>query len=234
MIDVQDTLGDLVTANPARARTLEELDLDYCCDGARTLTDACQTAGRDASVVVAALEAVDAQIAGPPPAWTGLAFDDLLDHIVDTHHRFLRTEAPRLLALGRKVRSVHGDRHPELDEVVDALEQLWAELDPHLQEEEQHVFPALHAAAAGELAVAIDLGSLRAEHENAGELLDRLRRDTSGFETPADGCASYQAFYSGLATLDADTRLHVHKENNVVFPAVTRQATSNVGAEHTP
>ena len=27
MIDVQDTLGDLVTANPSRARTLEGLDL---------------------------------------------------------------------------------------------------------------------------------------------------------------------------------------------------------------
>ena len=37
---------------------------------------------------------------------------------------------------------------------------------------------------------------------------------------PADGCASYQALYEGLAELEADTHLHVHKENNVLFPAV--------------
>ena len=43
---------------------------------------------------------------------------------------------------------------------------------------------------------------------------------------PDDGCASYQALYTGLAELEADTHLHVHKENNVLFPAVleTEQA----------
>jgi regulator of cell morphogenesis and NO signaling len=234
MIDLQDTLGDLVTANPARARTLEELDLDYCCEGARTLNEACDTAGRNPSDVVAALESVDAQTTEPRPAWTGFSRDDLLAHIVGTHHTYLRTEAPRLLALGHKVREVHGDRHPELEGVVNALEQLWAELEPHLEEEEQHVFPALQTATGGEMTVEIDLVNLRAEHDSAGQLLDRLRRETSEFQTPADGCASYQAFYSGLAALDADTRLHVHKENNVVFSTVGRQPAPDLAPEYTP
>jgi regulator of cell morphogenesis and NO signaling len=222
MIDVHDTLGALVTANPTRARALEGLDLDYCCEGRRSLTDACLTAGRDIDDVIAVLEGVDARSIDPVPVWAELRLDDLLDHIVDTHHAYLRAEAPRLLDLGRKVLGVHGDRHPELSTVVATVEQLWAELEPHLEEEEQGLFPKLHALDAGDGTLEIDLTSLRDEHDSVGALLDRVREDTSVFQPPADGCASYQAFYAGLAELDADTRLHVHKENNIVFPTVSR------------
>ena len=58
------------------------------------------------------------------------------------------------------------------------------------------------------------------EHDRAGELLATLRRLTDGYQPPADGCASYHALYAGLAELEADTHLHVHKENNLLFPAV--------------
>lgn len=30
---------------------------------------------------------------------------------------------------------------------------------------------------------------------------------------------SYTALYAGLAEVEADTHLHVHKENNLLFPA---------------
>jgi regulator of cell morphogenesis and NO signaling len=60
---------------------------------------------------------------------------------------------------------------------------------------------------------------MQAEHDRAGELLARLRRLTDGYQVPADGCASYRALYDGLAELEADIHLHVHKENNLLFPA---------------
>jgi regulator of cell morphogenesis and NO signaling len=60
------------------------------------------------------------------------------------------------------------------------------------------------------------------EHDAVGDLLARLRLLTGGYETPADGCASYTACYAGLAELEADTHLHIHKENNVLFPLVVR------------
>jgi regulator of cell morphogenesis and NO signaling len=39
---------------------------------------------------------------------------------------------------------------------------------------------------------------------------------------PADGCASYAACCVALANLEADTHLHIHKENNLLFPMVLR------------
>ena len=58
------------------------------------------------------------------------------------------------------------------------------------------------------------------EHDRAGDLLDGLRTLTGGYLPPADGCASYVAYYRALAEVEADTHLHVHKENNLLFPAV--------------
>ena len=58
------------------------------------------------------------------------------------------------------------------------------------------------------------------EHDTAGDLLARLRAVTGNYSVPDDGCASYQALYAALAEIEADTHLHVHKENNVLFPAV--------------
>jgi regulator of cell morphogenesis and NO signaling len=57
-------------------------------------------------------------------------------------------------------------------------------------------------------------------HDRAGELLAQLRRHTDGYSVPDDACASFRMLYQGLEQLEADTHLHVHKENNLLFPAV--------------
>jgi regulator of cell morphogenesis and NO signaling len=56
------------------------------------------------------------------------------------------------------------------------------------------------------------------EHDYAGSLLATLRDATAGYRVPDDGCASYQSLYKRLARLEADTHMHVHVENNVLFP----------------
>jgi regulator of cell morphogenesis and NO signaling len=216
MIHGDEKLGDLVTANPARARTLEALDLDYCCHGNRSLTDACAAAGRPVAEVIEALTAVDDATPAVSVDWASLPVPDLLDHVVAINHVPLRTEVPRLLPLARKVAEVHGARHPELAGVAADLERMWAELEPHLDEEEATLVPKLAVGGS------IDVAALRAEHEEVGGLLDHLREASGGFAVPADGCASYQALYAGLDALDADIRLHIHKENNVILPAVER------------
>ena len=60
-------------------------------------------------------------------------------------------------------------------------------------------------------------------------LLARLRELTGGYTPPADGCVSYRLLYAGLAELEADTHLHVHKENNVLFPMVVGREADLAG-----
>ena len=67
---------------------------------------------------------------------------------------------------------------------------------------------------------------LSPEHESVGAGLAELRCVTNGYAIPADGCASYVARHGALADLEADTHLHVHKENNVRFPSARATAAA--------
>lgn len=224
VIDAGTSLGDLVTTRPATARVFERLGLDYCCHGDRSVLAACAEAGLDADEV---LQELDALAPEPPADWATMDPAHLVDHLEQTHHAFLHRELPRLGALLDKVAAVHGLRHPELAGVVAAFGALRDDLEPHLAKEERVLFPMVRALAGDTTRRVTHTDSVRgpiavmlAEHDRAGELLALLRERTGGYTAPDDGCASYRALYRGLAELEADTHLHVHKENHRLFPAV--------------
>jgi len=226
-IDPTMSLGELVEAHPQLAREFERRGLDYCCGGGTSLAQACAASGLDPAATVAELVAA-AGVSEPAP-WSGMDGAELCDHLEHTHHRYLWDEMPRLSALVAKIESVHGGRHPELAEVAACYEEIRADLEPHLLKEERVLFPMVRELAGATTAPEFHCGTLRnpisvmlSEHDHVGELLARLRRLTSGYEPPADGCATYVACYQGLAQLEADTHLHIHKENNVLFPMVVR------------
>jgi regulator of cell morphogenesis and NO signaling len=232
MIDTTTTLGDLVTDHPRLAGELERRGLDYCCGGGRSLGEAARGAGLDPITVAAELTEAVAVDAGPdegPPPWATMGVVQLTEHIVATHHRFLWDELPRVEALADKVAGVHGGRHPELAEVHRLVTELRTDLEQHLAKEERVLFPAIRALATDSPVpafpfgrIANPIGMMLLDHDRAGDLLADLRRVTGGYEVPEDGCASYAACYAALAEVEADTHLHVHKENNVLFPAVLR------------
>ncbi|MCZ7531317.1 MAG: iron-sulfur cluster repair di-iron protein [Acidimicrobiia bacterium] len=222
VVDQDRTLAEIVDESPGSARIFEGRGLDYCCHGDRSLAVACDEAGIDSAELLDELATLGSE---PSAEWTAMGPVELADHIEATHHAFLHTELPRLAALAAKVESVHGERHPELADVAATFGGLKSELEPHLAEEERVLFPAIRQTAVddGVTEGTADLiAKLEDEHDSAGALLAHLRAATGNFLVPADGCASYQALYEGLAGLETDTHLHVHKENNVLFPAVTR------------
>jgi len=218
------TLAEIVRLAPNSVRILEAKGLDYCCNGDVPLDEACGALGLDPDSVVAEINALAPT--GPAP-WASLSPAELVDQIESTHHAYLHAEFDRLDMLAEKVAIVHGERHPELAAIRDTWKALRADLEPHLAKEERVLFPLIRAMDSddgqpvqpleGPIAVMV------AEHEQAGELLEELRRLTGGYQAPADGCASYRALFAGLAEMEADTHLHIHKENHALFPAVLQR-----------
>jgi regulator of cell morphogenesis and NO signaling len=225
MTDTQtSTLGEIVAANPAAARMLDRLGLDYCCHGDRTLTDACVEAHLDPTRVAAELTGLAVE---GDRSWATLDPPALAAHIVETHHNYLHAELPLLDALAGKVLDVHGARHPELAEVRRLVGELRADFEPHLMKEERVLFPAIAALARGQRdfpfgSVANPIRMMGLEHDRAGDLLAALRTATSNYAVPDDACASYRSLYERLDALERDTHTHVHKENHVLFPAALR------------
>ena len=239
VIDDQISLGDLVTTVPQLARELENLGLDYCCHGQRSLAVAAEEAGLDVTEVIAKLSAVPTSTEAPQ--WADMGPAELSEHVQSTHHKYMWDEMPRLSLLIDKIVDVHGANHPELKQVQDIYAQLRVEIEPHLRREELMVFPSMRrlaagqqvtvtaATAGGDTTIAGRIAVLVSEHDQAGQLLDRLREVTDDYRTPDDGCNTYRATYQGLDEFDRDLHLHVHKENNILFPEVIRLEQAQLG-----
>jgi regulator of cell morphogenesis and NO signaling len=99
----------------------------------------------------------------------------------------------------------------------------------HMQKEEQILFPFIdsleRAASEGSpveapffQTVRNPIHSMMREHDSAGELMRQIRSSSNGYKFPADACTSYQAAYQGLEEFEKDLHLHVHLENNILFP----------------
>ncbi|MCU1366849.1 MAG: iron-sulfur cluster repair di-iron protein [Ilumatobacteraceae bacterium] len=227
-IKVSMTLAEVMDAYPAMAREFERRGLDYCCGGRRTLGDACVLVGIDPDETVAELTSA-VVIDSALPVWATMSVEALVDHLEATHHRYLWGEMPRVTALIDKIVTVHGARHPELRDVAACFVRVRADLEPHMLREERVLFPMIRELAASTELPTFHCGSLRdpitvmlGEHDAVGHLLAELHRLTNGYTPPADGCASYAACFAAMAELEADTHLHIHKENNVLFPLVVR------------
>jgi regulator of cell morphogenesis and NO signaling len=222
-------VGQLVAEEPARARIFEALDIDYCCGGDQTLAAACQAHDLDPDTVVRMLDTLPlGPSASASTDWTEAPLGDLIDHIVDAHHGFLRRELPRLHRRLEKVTRAHGADVAWLSPVADLFTTLKHELEDHMESEESYVFPAIRTLAQGRVlpdGSTLDTAAVEqmvAEHDEAGTMLQRLRNLTNDYTPPPNACSTFRATLDGLRKLEADMHQHVHKENNILFPRARR------------
>lgn len=233
----QSTVGDLVKDRPARSRIFEQLQIDYCCGGRLTLADACAKRGLDVDAVLRQLELSDTADAAEPALVDAdrMGLGELADHIVHTHHAYLREELPRLDMLTQKVVAVHGKGEPRLRRIRDVFVQFEMELSDHMWKEEQILFPMIRQIETAQTApdfhcgsLANPIGQMEREHESAGDALQQFRALSDDYTPPDGACNTFRALYEALAGLERDMHQHVHKENNVLFPkALQREAGLN-------
>lgn len=222
-----DTVAELVITIPSAIPVLERLQIDYCCHGGRSITEACTSAGITTHELLRLIESTPQS--QETQGLEGMSLAAMMTFIVDIHHSYTRFTLDTLLGLATKVRDHHGPRHLELVAVEKLIQEMAIELIPHMMKEEQVLFPYVKA-----LESAIELGleapvpffgtvrnpirKMMLEHETVGEKMAALRALTGDFKIPADGCASYTALYDTLYALEQDLHRHIHIENNVLFP----------------
>jgi regulator of cell morphogenesis and NO signaling len=231
-VDPDANVGSLVTERPSRSTVLDALGIDYCCRGQQSLRDACKTGSLDLIDVVSRIERHDGASAEPRRDWADAGVADMIDHIEATHHAFVREALPRLRELAEKVVQAHGARHSELHDVRRIFAVICADLVPHLLKEENVLFPICRELAEATESPSFHCGSvgnpirvMSSEHDAVGELLRRLRSVTADYAVPRDACNTYRALFAGLAEFEDDLHLHIHKENNILFPmALARES----------
>jgi len=235
-IDATQTVREMALNIPGATRVFEKLGIDYCCGGNKPLEQACGEAKLQVQQVIDTLEsaAVAERRHGEGSGrqqedWQQAPLADLIAHIKNTHHTYVKTETARLRPLLDKVCNVHGVHHPELLSLRGNFQTLAQELNTHMMKEEMVLFPYIErmeeSLVASEAVLPAPFGTVENpvvkmvhEHDSAGNLLRHMRELSNQYAPPENACTSYKTLYGALAEFERDLHQHIHLENNVLFP----------------
>lgn len=214
-ITPETTVATIATQEPLATRVFARHQIDFCCGGQRPLATVCDERGLDSSALIAELEAELASVPEASRNWAEAPTAELIEHILAVYHEPLKEELPRLEFMARKVRRVHGEKHPEmLEAMLKLFLDIKSDLDGHLVEEEEVLFPAMLGGSFD--AAASPLAKIEAEHLALGDKLKELRELTGDFVVPAEACNTYRGLWTGLEELERSLHEHIHLENNIL------------------
>ena len=222
-INGQTHLGELVTFFPDITSRLNDLHIDYCCQGDRTLDAAIAEAGLAADFVAEVQAAYLSYLSRPDKELpvTELTDRQLIDLILEIHHAPERALWLELDQLVNKILLVHYEHGKELLlKLHRSFSELKMELEEHFAKEEQELFPAMlekDKTDEDREAIRVLILKLEGEHDGAGLIIKQIIRETNDFTPPYYACPTMKAVYRKLHELADDIFLHIAKENSVLF-----------------
>lgn len=231
-ITKESIIGTIVAENYLAAGIFEQAGIDFCCNGNRTIETACNEQSIPPESLISNLEMALAVPAGKDNGvsdYKSWPLDLLADFIEKKHHRYVTTQIPVIQSFLEKILKVHGDRHAELAEIKDLFEAGAGELTAHMKKEELMLFPFIRkmvqAKQAGINDIAAPFGTIQNpirmmmhEHDSEGERFRRIKELSHQYTVPEDGCNTYRAAIASLQAFEDDLHLHIHLENNILFP----------------
>lgn len=226
-----EKIGDIVARFPKAADIFKEFNIDFCCGGDRPLAQAIEEQKLSSKEVLDRLDKKYQELRNIQLEETDfrkLSMTELIDHILNTHHVYVKTELPRISEFINKILKVHGfDHGEELLQVHRLFSNLKMEMEQHLIKEEEMLFPRIKEYEENKneetlndiIAVMLETEN---EHDAAGDLIKALRKTTNGFKAPGNTCTTFVMTYKMLEGFEADLFQHVHLENNILFPRLKK------------
>lgn len=215
-------INDVTRQYPQSLSVFNKHGIDFCCGGKKNFFKACEEAKVDAFTLIE-------EIAVAKPSSGELRFKNwspvfLSNYIKENHHSYVREAIPELEVLLDKVVFRHGDTEAYLIRIRESFAALAEELLPHLEKEEQVLFPAIaelfgDQSEKGVMANNINLpiAAMEDEHEHAGKLIKIIRELTDNYTPPPYACPTFQLTYQKLDAFDKDLMQHIYLENSVLF-----------------
>jgi regulator of cell morphogenesis and NO signaling len=155
--------------------------------------------------------------------------DLLADYIQKKHHAYVEEKTPVLQRYLDKLCKVHGNQHPELFAIAGHFNESAKALAAHMKKEELVLFPYVrkleNAEKNNEAAPVAFFGTvtnpiqmMTHEHDIEGDRFRDIAELSDNYTPPADACNTYRVTYSLLKEFEQDLHVHIHLENNILFP----------------
>lgn len=239
--DDKETIGEIAVQDLRKAEVFKKYGIDFCCGGKKTVREVCQEKRIDATKVEQELQQANQQVTiSNNNAYNDWNLDFLADYIVNTHHKYVCKYLPELHGYALLVAQVHGSDHPELLPIQKLVEDIDEELTGHMEQEEKVLFPYVKKIVQAksnsqplqdydEENLATLIESLEREHDFVGGCFGKIRELSNNFAIPEDACASYKSLYKMVQEFEDDLHLHIHLENNILFPKALKMEKSFAG-----
>lgn len=225
----QKEIGQFVAEDFRTAAIFSKHGIDFCCRGNRTVEEVCEKNELDANALLDELEAVLTSKSDQSIDYKSWPTDLLIDYIEKKHHRYVEAKIPVLLQFLDKLCRVHGERHPELFKINALFTASAGELAAHMKKEELVLFPFVKKMVAATLnqgaveaphfgTVENPIEMMKHEHDNEGVRFREIAELTNNYNPPVDACNTFRVTYAMLEEFEQDLHLHIHLENNILFP----------------
>ncbi|WP_345231712.1 iron-sulfur cluster repair di-iron protein [Olivibacter ginsenosidimutans] len=232
-MDISDDsiIGQIVAKNYATAAIFNNYQIDFYCNGNKSIKTACIEHHISLSTLIQELRTV---LSVPltennVPDYNAWRLDMLAHYIEKKHHHYILEQAPRLHRHLNKITEIHGNKHPELMVIKRLFTLVIEELFLHMKKEEVMLFPYIRKMASakdeggrppqplfGDIGFPIEV--MMAEHEQEGETFEKIASLSRHYQAPEDACNTYKLTYATLKDFEEDLHLHIHLENNILFP----------------
>ena len=229
----EKTIGEIVAEDYRAAAVLSSYGIDFCCRGNRTLSDVCEKKNIQPAQLQEKLNAATSTGDSQQPDFKSWPLDLLVDYVEKKHHRYVSEKTPVIMEYLYKLCRVHGSNHPELFQITEEFSQSAKELASHMQREEGILFPYIRkmmdAVTSPEQLGGPSFGTVKNpirvmmdEHSREGDRFAKISKLTNQYAAPADGCTTYRVAFAMLKDFEADLHLHIHLENNIIFPSAIK------------
>lgn len=228
-------IGELVAQNYKTASIFKKFKIDFCCNGNRTISEACDRKNLDPNVLIKELKDTT-KITEQNIDFNSWELDLLADYIEKTHHRYVISKIEEIKPYLNKVVKVHGDHNPELKEIEVLFNQSAQELTHHLQKEEMILFPFIRNMVSAKIenkplltphfgTVENPISMMKNEHQNEGERFEKISVLSSNYTPPTHACNTYKVTFALLKEFEDNLHQHIHLENNILFPKAIKLET---------
>ena len=227
-IQENQNIGELVAQDYRTASVFKKYKIDFCCNGNRTVADACEKGKIDSSKILSDLEgAMESNVSSIDfKSWP---LDLLADYIEKKHHRYVEEKTLEIKPYLDKICKVHGEHHPELFKINEEFLEGAGALAVHMKKEELIIFPFIRKmvtsksnhqeiAKLGFGTVQNPINMMMDDHEAEGERFVRIAKLSNDYTPPEDACNTYRVTLALLKEFEDDLHLHIHLENNILFP----------------
>ena len=228
-IQENQIIGELVAKDYRTASVFKKYGIDFCCQGNRTLNEACAAKKIDTNLVALDLNALIETQSESAIDFKSWPIDLLADYIEKKHHRYVEEKTLEIKPYLEKICRVHGERHPELLEISEHFNATAGELAKHMKKEELILFPNVRKMVKAKQensklkeppfgTVQNPIQMMMDEHSTEGERFRKIETLSNNYTPPEDACNTYRVTIALLKEFEQDLHLHIHLENNILFP----------------